>query len=76
VRAPSRRRRRPNKQRLKKPRDVAVLRFFAEEEGQFLVLGPFTRQGALAVLIREASIGRKVQLVPYERVRALVEAPS
>jgi hypothetical protein len=54
-----------------------VLAFPAKDDGgPTLLFGPFTRQGALAVLLREANVGRKVQLVPYERVRALQEAGS
>lgn len=69
---PTRRRRRRCAPRL---RDLAVLAYPSRDDGATLLFGPFTRNGALAVALRELLSGLKVQLVPFERVRALA-APA
>lgn len=72
----SRRRRRPRKRRPARARDLAVLAFPPGDDGPTLLFGPYTRQGALAVSLRELANGKKVQLSPYERVRALFEVDT
>jgi len=71
----SRRRRRPRKRRPARARDLAVLAYPPGDEGPTLLFGPYTTQGAQAVGLRELGHGRKVQIVPYARVRALAEVP-
>jgi hypothetical protein len=67
------RRRRPKPRRPQRARDLAVLAFPADEHGPTLVFGPYTKQGAQAVGLRELNNGRKVQMVPYARVLAMSE---
>lgn len=58
----SRRRRRPKPRRPQRARDHAVL-VSPADDGDALYLGPYTRRDAMAVLVREGSAGRRVQLV-------------
>lgn len=74
MRSEPHRRPRRHKARRTRARDLAVLAYPAKGDGPMLLFGPFTRQGALAVSLRELSNGRKVQIVPFDRVRALESA--
>jgi hypothetical protein len=69
----SRRRRRLRKRRASRPRDWAVLSYPPNDDGPTEIYGPFTERGADPVAFNQLKRGRKVQLAPYERVRALFE---
>jgi hypothetical protein len=68
-----RRKRRTRKQRPARPQDMAVLSVPAREEGPTMVYGPLTSKNADSVGFMQLKLGRKVQLVPFERVLAMQE---
>ena len=66
-----RRRRRQRKKSEAHPGEWGVLSYPPDDNGRTRAYGPFTERGADPVAFAQLKRGRKVQIVPFERARAV-----